>query len=334
MIDAHFAQGTMHIVKYVKVTTHDVVTARDIAYSLSQLGGIPNSFVQLVRLDRVRLELIEKKLVPLTKNLSTFIGRGNDYSFEQIGDWKMPLDADQLNSSGISYKLTAQSYSGMPGATFIVNLNTNQVVLQPVANLNGDSIDDLQPGAAGIDLIDNADIEHIEEVDLDDDVILQSQMIGNSDELPVDESIDVTHDENLEDNVDDEDEVQLVLPLPIFGLSKLLGTSSISTIIGPRGTLIKKKRIFKVHIRPQNEPIRQDVVATAVRRVRDLLHGNQQEDNIVRSGVDWMKEYDDCSNLFEIPIVVNKPGWGRRDQSNTLYGATYIEHFKPDIVVI
>ena len=89
-----------------------IATAKGLAAALAWGGGIQNSFVQLVPLDRERLEQLRGKLVKICAESKLYFSRCNDAFFPQVEtNWTRE---DLLASNGqlIVYIIRAFAYSG------------------------------------------------------------------------------------------------------------------------------------------------------------------------------------------------------------------------------
>lgn len=132
LIDAHFAIATRHLITYIVTTRDNVATANELAFALTQNGGIPNSFVQLVRVDDARLQRLATGLASIEKSSmgSPAYSRLNDVEFVDIANCAgdppagagaapaatppFPLDLISLPASGFSYQLKVRAFSGLP----------------------------------------------------------------------------------------------------------------------------------------------------------------------------------------------------------------------------
>ena len=81
-IDANFAQSMAHLVSFMH-TSHSnkiqrIVTAKGLAAALAWGGGLQNSFVQLVGLDRPKLANLALIIAPVVEKMKTYFSRLND----------------------------------------------------------------------------------------------------------------------------------------------------------------------------------------------------------------------------------------------------------------
>ena len=89
-IDAHFARSMAHLVSFMH-TSHSnkiqrIVTAKGLAAALAWGGGLQNSFVQRVGLDRPKLANLALIIAPVVEKMKTYFSRLNDIFFlERIG---------------------------------------------------------------------------------------------------------------------------------------------------------------------------------------------------------------------------------------------------------
>ena len=75
-IDAHFARSIAHLVSFMH-TSHSnkikrIVTAKGLAAALAWGGGLQNSFVQLVGLDRPKLANLALIIAPVVEKMDLF----------------------------------------------------------------------------------------------------------------------------------------------------------------------------------------------------------------------------------------------------------------------
>ncbi len=82
LIDAHFARGMSHVLKFMRNSQRNriraIATPTGLAHALAWGGGIANSCVQLVRLDRRKLDDLKALLTKPKTCLNKFFARCND----------------------------------------------------------------------------------------------------------------------------------------------------------------------------------------------------------------------------------------------------------------
>jgi hypothetical protein len=85
LIDAHFARGTAHVLKFMKMSRRNriraIITPIGLAYALGWNGGITNSCVQLVRLNRCKTTALGDLVKKTEKGISKHFTRCNDVVF-------------------------------------------------------------------------------------------------------------------------------------------------------------------------------------------------------------------------------------------------------------
>ena len=92
LLDAHFARGTRQVFKYIKtckqVENKKVGTSGELAGALAWNGGIQNSIVQHVRVDREFLKTFEESMDSCSTAALDYYSRANDCFY-----------VDELNNS-------------------------------------------------------------------------------------------------------------------------------------------------------------------------------------------------------------------------------------------
>ena len=86
LVDAHFATSKRHLTFFIKNSVQNQIrnikTPRGLARALAWNNGICNSIVQLVDVDRDRVEKISEKLTPICKKLSKYFSRVSEVTFQ------------------------------------------------------------------------------------------------------------------------------------------------------------------------------------------------------------------------------------------------------------
>ena len=92
-----------------------IVTAKELAAALAWGGGLQNSFVQLVGLDRPKLANLALIIAPVEK-MKTYFSRLNDILFlEGMGPWISAAlyDIEVVHQIAIAFKVRVFAYSGI-----------------------------------------------------------------------------------------------------------------------------------------------------------------------------------------------------------------------------
>mmetsp|Transcript_13039 Transcript_13039/g.16949 ORF Transcript_13039/g.16949 Transcript_13039/m.16949 type:complete len:222 (-) Transcript_13039:87-752(-) len=131
LIDAHFARGKHHCHSFMRTarrnTIREIASARGLAAALAWNGGIQNSCVQFVQLDRKHLVDIKNMMKKAKKELSQYFSRVNHIVFPKPESCHRNVFLSSLslqeNISQATYKFKAFTYSGVTkGATSVIKL--------------------------------------------------------------------------------------------------------------------------------------------------------------------------------------------------------------------
>ena len=109
LIDAHFAKGTAHLVKFMKTSQQNkirvIATAKGLAAALAWGGGIQNSFVQLITLDRSKLQELSRIVAKVVKEAKAYFARCNDTFYLQCRSDQMLTSIEDLSSSESAFQI-------------------------------------------------------------------------------------------------------------------------------------------------------------------------------------------------------------------------------------
>ena len=114
LLDAHFATSNRHLVLFMKTWRSNRVTrintAHGLAYALSFNLGMKNSMVQLVEIDRERVERIKKIFEKMMIKCGEYYNRANHISFckDNVEEWS--LNEADLHDEPLE-KLTKASFT-------------------------------------------------------------------------------------------------------------------------------------------------------------------------------------------------------------------------------
>jgi hypothetical protein len=316
-----------------------IATPAGLAYALAWNGGVQNSCVQLVRLDKEKLKLIEGLLKKLNNSLNKILARCNDVFFFQPPSSQHKIvtaqDIEKAQDLETKFQIRVFAYSKIgSGSTITFRIDGDAKVEisdetldadQEEYNNDNDNDNDCALGSdSTTDFIFGDTTVNKDNVVLVDD--------GPDD---ANDGDDMEHPDDANDDDDMEHEVDLtVVPKSMYEIVraehdrsamvvtgvKLLRKSTFSVILGPRDANRKpRKRILKTI---EN---RRDLVAQAVRFAR---HSIDSHDIVIRDGHDSMEEWK-LSETFE-----TKPrpmGWARRPSWGKCYGAKYLANYLHEI---
>lgn len=136
LIDAHFARAMAHVLRFMRASQRNriraIATPRGLAAALAWGGGIQNTGVQLVRLNREKLDLIDRILRKARRGIKKYFSRCNEVLFHGpapgLPDILTEADLHDAARSGRVFKFTAFAYSGVDGATVEVSLGVDKAV--------------------------------------------------------------------------------------------------------------------------------------------------------------------------------------------------------------
>lgn len=176
LIDAHFARATAHLMKFMRTSQRNrirkIMTAKGLAAALAWGGGIQNSLVQLVSVERSKLDALQQYVKGTFNAAKKCCPRCNDIFFlERIGDWKDRIDLhniDHLKTSNPTFRLRIQRFSSR-GTGFAFEANLGEKLFRPVSD---DYDSDLQADSGSE--CDDGDCESDEER-LNDDYAYESE---------------------------------------------------------------------------------------------------------------------------------------------------------------
>ncbi|KAL5502017.1 hypothetical protein EMCRGX_G008711 [Ephydatia muelleri] len=136
-IDANIARSMAHLVSIMH-TPHSnkiqrIKTARELAAALAWGGGLKNSFVQLVGLDRPKLANLALIIAPVVEKMKTYFSRLNDIFFlERIGARISAAlyDIEVVRQTAIAFKMREFANSGI-GSGIVFDCNIQEQSFAP-----------------------------------------------------------------------------------------------------------------------------------------------------------------------------------------------------------
>ena len=336
LIDAHFAQGSHQIHRYVATTKTNqvkkVATGQDVARALGWGGGINNSSVMLVSVNSIRQDLIKKRLSKLSVTAKSYFTRMNEIEFTSYavnGDNDM---RKLKNWNNIKFSMTCHPYSAIgPGANF-------------ECNLGNDSFVDLCDGSPAIQVKSKAMNDNNYDYDSDDEEIVSG--IDDRDEFLAERQylLDCINESSKEDSTNlqclptpdeksafytqDGDKSMLVTKILVSELTSF----SFSTTKRQQ----KKDVVIDESVSDEEQEkddieknTRNDVRSCALRAAQFLIHSNDNNITIMIGSDETIPDYSRASNFEMSEEFVRVRGWARRQPKGKMYGATYMnEEYK------
>lgn len=346
LLDAHFARAMALIDRFLRTSRRNrikrIVTAKGLAAALAWDGGVQNSVVHLVKVDRVQLDHIKAAIEACFKSSTKYFSRANDVIYcDRIGAWDQSNDLfepEKWKDLEIEFRLKAFAYSGIDeGVTFKINVSKG--TFEPEAGQNLE--------------VSSADVHDVED-DAYDPATDQAEGIHDADfQFSTESGSTNENDEgNPEEDVQNEestDTAQNDLTDPLISgsenediaRSNAYGVFESSKTFVTRGTLSKRSRLFNI-VGPRNltrrkrvtvegpsAKKRKDIVAAGVRMASHLIQSFEVK---IRDGSQPMPEFQESEELDESHYEEKMPMWARRPPHGKRYGASYIALYKDDIV--
>jgi hypothetical protein len=340
-IDAHFARATAHLINFMKTSFSNriraIATPKGLAAALAWRGGIKHSCVQLISLDRSKLDDICKALAPVVGEMKKYFSRANEIIFEDnAGEWVDDVlnNVSKLETVQTSFNFRAFAYSGIgEGCRFNIDIRNKAFCPNNTAELMEDTNED------------NIGVSH-EESDSDsqepeNDYELDREGTAETSFTIGGETLDVDQQEHIEANAAEDEESEE----PAFGVNaesliyEDASGDSLDSFTGVK--ILKRTRIVVDSITSKRNRVsetidnsvkdvkfvRSDVVAVAVRCAGELIHSRLS----IRDGKADMEEYAIAANVSVPDGSKKRQGWAWRPNHGKVYGATYIEKYREDI---
>ena len=141
LLDAHFARGTKQVVKYLKTSSaaenKRIGTPEELAKALAWNGGIPNSAVLLVAVDRdERLPAFNHIIHGCSEKALEYFSRANEIEFLDGSEAASKLDlTDEASWAAFSFDIRVWTHSGVgTGAHFRCKVGNGECL-----HIKGDS---------------------------------------------------------------------------------------------------------------------------------------------------------------------------------------------------
>lgn len=344
LIDAHFAHASMWLQRFLltvqvnKVNT--INTEWQLAEALCWRGGMPNSFVQLVRCNRNRLDAVNKALAKSSDSGDEYFSRANHYIYnvpEDSGkEWKSLDLTKEENWTKATYQFRVFAHSGIgDGVLFQVDVGAGTFTHEVSEDADDDSSkgsgqdedDEIEEDDESVG--DDSDFEE-EEEDSDDDSDADSLDSWLEDEDVMEELFGSEGDGVLvEPMVASFQPENLCTGVTLEGVSKktLDSIPAICGICTPAAGSSTASSTDTTGPAVGGEVVEgRDAITMAMNMIADELGSEGSVD--IHDGQEDMAEYQEAAT-FEAPP--KRGGWGRRGMLDTLYGKMYMELYKEDV---
>jgi len=360
LLDGHFANANRHLVIFMKTWRKNKITRiktpAGLAFSLSHKGGCKNGVVQLVQVDRSKLDLIAKKIEPMSVKLKQYFHRVNHIYYES------PQDTDEMNTiddiDNMKFRFQVQAHSNVnTKVTFNVDMklctlsaardDEETIIEEDIEPDGNESISDNNAAmqSAGTDETVNNDatktpttnLKDFEYIAIDEGTQRNFRTILDFENEGDHESDDEYEEESQSDDDSDDNEIDAdvsnisVYQEPVENIYKpssfLTNTKIIKhlTLGALKKNKSKKKKQMEERVN-EDEPF--DSIGIAVLHAKETV-----------STSDYFFDSNTNDPLYELatnhPIDesdIFQPGWAQRQGNSELYGATYIEDFKDDLL--
>lgn len=347
LIDAHFARGTAHLMKFMKSSMRNriraIITPKGLAYALGWNGGITNSCVQLVRLNRSKTEALGDLVKNTAKGIHKHFTRCNDVVFFNNHPRAL-VTVDDVNAAAAAnttFLLKYFTYSGI-GSGVLLSVFIGQdkkpkklevETDQPKDDIDGQPEDDdgydSDAAVADADNSDNQGNDFIidQGVEIDrNEVVIENVEEETGSDTDTDEDGESDNEEADSDDDAVPEEIHAYSSVNEDGSDMLTGVSVLKqsgfgVIKGPRTT--GRARRTRVH---KESGLRKDMVAFAVRCAGELVNSHNIK---IHDGRKSMVEYEKASTISTKP---RNRGWARRPPHGSQYGARYMSEYKNDIL--
>uniref|UniRef100_A0A7S2SF11 Uncharacterized protein n=1 Tax=Mucochytrium quahogii TaxID=96639 RepID=A0A7S2SF11_9STRA len=326
LIDAHFAKGEQHVDSYI-VEGEDALNSMQVGIALASHGGIPNSFVQVVRMNASKSKTTANLFKQVIKNSKKALTRKNDIFFETDLDRVQIQDTIEEIMDKFDHDVTfrTRTYSGigtMP--VYTLKLKSNTFTLASEQTENNEDEDESED--------DEDKSEDDEENDESDGASsyeaegAQGDENENNDGNNADVALSSAGDMVAGSEADMfGNRVVFLNPICIQSTSNLLSREDAdaddeeiraeeSDSDGDEGDLVV---------------MRKDLGAAAVRIAADLIETGDIE-AFVRDGRAEQKEYL-LARDYELDLARYKAGWAVRPARGETRGETYLSDFRDDI---
>lgn len=346
VLDGHFGtserQTTSFMLSSQRNRVKTIATPNGLAYALAWRGGIRNTCVQLVTVNRDKLASLEMSLQESVKRMKKFFLRTNDIFFET--DLEERISVTNAETKRALLTFSVQEYSNV----------SEKITFNCTIGGQVSEIASGQVFVGGEQKVVEHD-EKVEEFDEDDDQgphweeseedyeIFEPVKSGtvpdfafeSNDEKRTDQSSDEDDDEegsaDTSDNSDDEESSESDADYTKDDCQYMeRKDKSTETVTGVRvwkssglGKISAHQRKKPCMEQPRGEVIqeRRDIVAYCVRKARELCDTHVVN---VRDAQGDLEEYVESRNT---PTESRPQGWARRPKHGSQYGVKYLPEY-------
>lgn len=329
MLDAHFAQA-MRIVKSYVQQEHDCYTPEQLVSALSSGNRLLNSIVELVDYDRSHAVNLHQAIAPIEKEFHKLTGRVNDilYDYSRPAHCTMTINAvsssaDTTEKRAFSinespgFSACAYAYSGVgTGIRMEISPKTSSCIRSSVnGRLSGQDAHNTVNTQRPQSLEDNRSDDSDEEVNISSD----------SDN----ESSDDDSSDSDNEGVENEIIVPQVAQGTVTGVS-LHTTSQIRL----RSRRWKNQQDNSKRVQQSNAKSKEkSLSAYAKRCLIDLKHAGDlsviEATDLPLKMLDISRKLAQSDTTPTLPIL--QQGWAVRPPKGSMYGANYIDFYRPVI---
>jgi hypothetical protein len=335
-----------------KADYRKVCTPKELAEAIADNGGLQNGGVQLLMLDRNRLDEIEEVIAEVSTAAKEYFSRASTYSFlpddtkNSASDWRMA-----------KYKVQVHAYAGIgPGAIFQVDLEEGSFEHLPDIPTDKESDNATKEGGGA----DNDD-----ECSCDSNDGRHSDGEDSDDEDDCGNFVFVMGDAATDDEVEEEEEAENIGELAVRDIARSLASREIvrakytgkpqeSIYNAPLpltkvsvkfhqtfGRIKSKRESEKDNLQSTDEAsddsyTRRDLISKAISIAHEeIVSGRKVR---IRDQKDEMAEYGMAkASRVSDSCLFRSQGWARRDALDDdawgMYGATYMNEKYRAVVV-
>ena len=328
-LDAHFASFARWVTEYLK-EGHNALTASQLVTAMKSNGGLPNTFVRLIRHDRKQLDNILNSIKHLSKAMAALKVRSADSIFELTS-----LFSDSSSFQGIEsippFTIICHPYSGVGRGTRVyVDPSGKTCVVQGGENFENDDFANFDRRVDNISYADDQGSEqNVEETDPEKAV--QEREIEEILQECEGQDGEITQGNGAISSDDSE------LSAPVTGI-RIMSESELRRLQqrwrkpAPRRNrdlLLSTEGYVENEFDGNVAEQRKDMLSYAKRYALHILREGTLG---VRGGrQDVTGEYPQCEN-YDIPASVSwNNGWARRPKHGELYGKRSISPYRDEI---
>jgi hypothetical protein len=326
LLDAHFARGTKQVIKYIKtcpsVETKQVAAPVELAKALAWNGGIQNSCVQHVKVNRNHMDDFDQFLEKCSDKALEFFSRSNDIFYLAESNSSEYNVTDPSSWESVSILIRAFAFSGIgKGADFSCDCGKGTFTYEGESGwsdddgfcmdtLEDDDVDCIESHMMGCNDDDEKDILNDLSALFEEDIHQwKRQTFGDAEDLPV------PHEASFNSQ-------------NMFSRAEILGASPFGKIEGKLEMNDNSSSKFEKPEEQGEGTKSRAALPRALNLVSVLVANNCIE---IRSGKDDnLSEYG-LTKGFDLDKSHFRKGWGRRPLAGKLYGESHIKEFYDEI---